>query len=340
VAVTPASPPRLRQLPTQMLATAPAPALVIGGLVGSDVGSAIAKHLLDLTGAATTAGVRLLFTGVLALMIWRPALRFDRRTLAAIAGLGASIAGMNICFYEAIGRIPLGTVVTIDFLGPLAVALIHSRRLLDAAWAAPAAAGVVLLTWSGGPLSWTGVLFALGSAACYGCYVPCSAVVGERTSGHDGLALAMIFGALLSVPIVFAHADVLLSKPMAPLYGLGIALLASLVPFLIELEALRRMPTSTFSLLTSADPAVAAAVGFLLLGQALRIFQWAGIGLVVVATAGSTWTTRSATAEPCAGSGQPQRTRWDLPGRARTEVARRWRAETELGPIRPWLAVE
>ncbi|WP_308163201.1 EamA family transporter [Nocardia alni] len=276
-----------RHMPGQMFAAVPAPALVIGGMVGSDLGSAVAKHLLDLSGAVTAAAVRLLFAGGIALLIWRPSLRIDRGALPAIAGLGASIAVMNVCFYEAIRYLPLGMAVTIDYLGPLVVALVNSRQRSDLVWAMFAAAGVVLLTWAGGSVSWVGVLFALGSAGSYGGYIVCSAGVGRRTSGHSGFALAMMFGALLSLPVVVLHANVLLSHPVVSLSGLAVAVVSSLGPFLAELEALRRMPTSAFGVLMSADPAVAAGVGLLTLGQELHIVQWAGIGLVVMASIGS-----------------------------------------------------
>ncbi|WP_280261949.1 EamA family transporter [Nocardia wallacei] len=298
MAVTSADQLPLRALPTRVFATVPAPMLVLGSMVGIQLGSAVAKYLLELTGATTAAGVRLLLAGLIALLVWRPALRVDRRALPAIAGFGAAIAGMNLCFYAAIDRIPLGMAVTIEFLGPLTVALASSRRRLDAMWVVLAGAGVVLLMRSGGPVSWTGVLFAVAAGIGWGSYVACSAVLGERTSGSDGLALAMAFGGLMALPFVVADAGALLADPLLPLCALGVAVLSSLVPHLVELEALRRMPTSTFGVLMSAEPAVAAGIGFLLLGEELRVAQWAGIGLVVLATVGSTRTSREADAPP------------------------------------------
>ncbi|WP_067544008.1 EamA family transporter [Nocardia crassostreae] len=284
----------------RLIDAAPAPTLVLGAMVSIQLGSVLAKQLLEMAGSVTAACTRLVFAGAIALLLWRPSLRIERRALPAIAGFGAAIAGMNLCFYAAIDRIPLGMAVTIEFLGPLTVALLTSRRL-DALWVALAAGGVLLLMRTGGPVSWTGVGFAVAAGIGWGSYIACSSILGQRTSGSDGLALAMGFGGLLALPVVLADAGAILSNAWIPLGALTVAVLASLVPHAAELEALRRMPTSTFGVMMSVEPAIAAAAGLLLLGEALEVGQWAGIALVVLATAGSTLASAPAGTETAPG---------------------------------------
>ncbi|MBF6179745.1 EamA family transporter [Nocardia otitidiscaviarum] len=289
--------------PTRVFPSLPAPVLVLGAMLSIQLGSVVAKQLLESAGATTTAATRLLFAGIIALLLWRPSLRIERRALPAIMGFGAAIAGMNLCFYAAIERIPLGMAVTIEFLGPLTVALATSRRRLDALWVALAAGGVLLLMKGDGPVSWSGIGFAMLAGVGWGSYIACSSVLGNRTSGGDGLALAMGFGALLAVPVVISDAATVFTDPLFLAAALGVALLASLIPHLAELEALRRMPTATFGVLMSVEPAIAAAAGLLFLGEELAVPQWAGIALVVLATAGSTRT-----AAPETPTAAPERT--------------------------------
>ncbi|MGY2038121.1 EamA family transporter [Nocardia gipuzkoensis] len=198
-----------------------------------------------------------------------------------------SIAGMNLCFYAALDRIPLGMAVTIDFIGPLAIALIGSRRLRDALWVALAGAGVLLLVDSEGPVSWSGVLFAVAAGAGWGAYIACGAVVGRHTAGHDGLALAMGLGGLLALPVVIADHAAALMDPVFLVGAAALAVLSSLVPHAIEMAALRRITPAAFGVMMSLEPVVAAGAGLLLLGEDMRAAQWLGIGLVVVACAGS-----------------------------------------------------
>ncbi|UAK30730.1 EamA family transporter [Nocardia asteroides] len=195
---------------------------------------------------------------------------------------------MNLCSYAALDRIPLGMAVTIDFVGPLAIALIGSRRTRDALWVAVAGAGVLLLLVdSDGPVSWAGVLFAVAAGVGWGAYIACSAVVGRHTAGHDGLAIAMGLGGLLALPVVIANDAVALLDPLFLLGAAALAVLSSLVPHAIEMAALRRITPAVFGVMMSLEPALAAGVGLLLLGEEMGAAQWAGIGLVVMACAGS-----------------------------------------------------
>ncbi|MEV0296502.1 EamA family transporter [Nocardia sp. NPDC050710] len=272
----------------------PAPALVLGAMVSIQLGATIAKHLFEIAGAGTVACVRIALAGAIALLIWRPTFRVDRRALPAIAGLGISITAMNLSFYAAIERIPLGMAVTIEFLGPLAIALAGSRRWRDALCAVLAGIGVLLLVDSRGPVSWTGVLFALGAGVCWGSYIAFSAAVGRRTEGQGGLALAMAFGSILVLPLVFSQPLAVVLDIRVLIGAAAIAVLSSLVPHGIEMAALRRMKPSVFGVLMSLEPAVAAGVGLLLLGEGLGLNQWIGIGLVTLATAGAVRDTSPA----------------------------------------------
>ncbi|MGH3328644.1 MAG: EamA family transporter, partial [Streptomycetales bacterium] len=273
---------------------APPPALVLLAIVSVQVGAALAKQLFPVAGPGGVVAMRLVFAALLLLALWRPTLRFrgraGRRGLLAILAFGTVTAAMNISIYESFSRIPLGIAVTIEFLGPLAVALFGSRRPLDVAWAVLAAAGVLLLTGGRGdggvePL---GVLFALCAAACWAAYILLSAVVGSRTQGGGGLALAMVWGALLVAPFGAADAGVKLLDPPVLLVGLVVALLSSVVPYSLELEALRRIPPRVFGVLMSLEPAVAAVAGLVILGEYLGAVQWLAIACVVVASAGAT----------------------------------------------------
>ncbi|MEV5835808.1 EamA family transporter [Nocardia sp. NPDC052112] len=273
----------------------PAPILILAAMVSIQLGAGSAKYLFDIIGASTAASLRLAFAGAIALLLWRPSPRVDRAALPGIIGLGAAVAGMNLCFYAALERIPLGMAVTLDFLGPLTVAVIASRRPRDLVWTLAAGLGVLLMK-TDGPVSWTGVLFAMAAGAGWGTYIACSEVVGRYTSGHDGLALAMAFGGLLVVPVAFVNASPALFDPLVLLALAGVAVLSSLVPHAIELEALRRISAATFGVLMSLEPA--AAAGLLLLGEDLALVQCAGIGLVILASAGASGSGSPKAAEP------------------------------------------
>lgn len=287
------SPSALVAVAGRGLGSVPPPALVLAGIVSVQVGAALARQLFAVTGPAGAVSLRLVFAGAVLLVAWRPSLRIERRALPVVLGYAAVLALMNLSFYEAIARIPLGIAVTIEFLGPLTVALAGSRRWLDALWALLAAGGVVMLTEAGGVVRWSGVLFALGAAACWGCYILLSASLGERTSGGGGLALAMGLAGLIMMPVGIIGAGRALFNPVALAAAFGVAMLSSVVPYSVELEALRRIPPRVFGVLMSLEPAVAALAGVLLLGQGLHPAQWAAIGCVVAASVGATRTEKT-----------------------------------------------
>ena len=270
------------------LGAIPAPALVLLGIVSVQVGSALAKNLFSAVGSFGTVALRLFFAAAVLMLWWRPSMRMSRRTWTVVVGYGVILGLMNLCFYLALARIPLGIAVTIEFLGPLAVALAGSRRWLDALWALLAAGGVVLLMEGGGDLNLVGVLFALGAGICWGLYILLGAALGHHTTEGNGLALGMAVAAVVAVPFGVAESATALIAPWVLIAGLGVAMLSSVIPYTLDLEALRKIPTRVFGILMSLEPAMAALVGLLVLQESLIWSQWIAVLCVVAALAGST----------------------------------------------------
>ena len=263
--------------------------LVLGGIVSVQTGAAVATTLFDELGPAGTVLVRVLFSAVVLVALWRPALQGLRDERARdVALFGLSLAAMNLSFYEALDRIPLGIAVTLEFVGPLGVALAASRRATDLVWVALAAVGIVLLApASGGDVDALGVLFALVAGGFWAAYIVLSARIGRSFDGGTGLALAMVVATALLLPVGVPVAGSELLDPELLAAGAAVAMLSSAIPYSLELEALRRLPQGTFGVLMSLEPAVAATVGFVGLDQDLSATEVLAIGLVVVASAGA-----------------------------------------------------
>lgn len=257
-------------------------------MASTQTGAAIAKTLFGELGPAATAFLRVALAALLLVVIWRPRVSgHPRRDLAVAAAFGLTLSAMNLTFYEAIARIPLGIAVTIEFAGPLAVAIALSRRRLDALWVVLAAAGILLLARGGGDVSTEGILLALLAGVFWATYILLSARAGSVFPGGSGLALAMAVGGLALVPIGVAGGGSDLLDPGLLAAGAGVALLASAIPYSLELEALRRLPTQVFGILMSLEPAIAALAGFLILGEGLRGRDVIAIVLVATASAGA-----------------------------------------------------
>jgi inner membrane transporter RhtA len=264
---------------------AAAVSLVLAATVSPQVGAAFAVTLFDELGPAGAAFLRLAFAAIVVWAIWRPRLIGDLRLAGAF---GVALALMNWSFYEAIERIPLGVAVTIEFAGPLLVAVIGSRRPLDGVWIALAAAGIVLLVEpGGGPLDAAGVGFALAAGACWMAYIYLSQRTGAAFPGGSGLALAMAVGALILLPAGVIQAEGALAEPDLLGSALVVALASSVLPYSLELEALRRLPAAVFGVLLSLDPAVAVLAGFVVLDQDLGARELLAIAMVIVASAGA-----------------------------------------------------
>jgi inner membrane transporter RhtA len=262
-------------------------AFVVAAVTSLQFGAGLAVTLFDELGPAGAAFLRLTIAAVVLLAIWRPRVRgHPPRDLRIAALYGITLGLMNLCIYEAMDRIPLGVAVTIEFWGPLAVAVAGSRRPLDLLWVALAATGIVLLADpGGGSLDGAGIAFAIAAGGLWAIYILLAARVGRIFPGGSGLALAMIFGALVTLP-AGVGADLLDPELLA--LGAVVALASSVIPYSLELEALRRLPARVFGVLMSLEPAVAALAGLVVLGQALGGIEWLAIALVVVASAGVT----------------------------------------------------
>jgi inner membrane transporter RhtA len=263
---------------------------VLIGIGSVQFGAAIARTLFDDVGPAGTVLMRIAFAAVVLVLLWRPSLRGHEAGDLWLAGaFGVSLAAMNFTFYEAIDHIPLGPAVTCEFVGPLGVAVLGSRRPLDLLWVALAAGGILLLAAPGGSsLNATGVILALVAGMFWAAYILLSARIGRVFPGGTGLALAMVVAGVLVLPFGIAEGGSDLLRPEILAAGLAIAVLSSLIPYSLELEALRRLPPHVFGVLMSLEPAVAAVAGLLLLGEVLKANEWAGIALVIMASAGAT----------------------------------------------------
>ena len=270
----------------------PAPALVLLGIVSVQVGSAMAKHLVGDVGSFGTVALRLFFASLVLMLLSRPTLRVDRRAWSIVLAYGVVLVSMNLCFYLALARIPLGIAVTIEFLGPLAVALFGSRRWLDVFWALLAGAGIVLLMKAPGDVDLVGFLLALAAGTFWGLYILVGAALGRHTTEGNGLALGITVAALVAVPFGVAETGAALFQPWVVAAGFGVALLSSVIPYSLELEALRKLPPRVFGILMSLEPAMAALAGLVILNETLGATQWIAIICVIAASAGATRAAR------------------------------------------------
>lgn len=271
----------------------PAVWLVVGGIVSVQFGAAIAKQLFPLVPPTAMVWLRLLASVVVFLLVVRPRLRGHTRADWAVALLfGVSLMTMNWAIYQSFARIPLGVAVTIEFLGPLTVAVIGSRRPRDLVWVGLAALGVGLLGVSRTSLDPVGILFALLAAAGWACYILLSARTGARWPGVSGLVVASLVGAVVLATPAVLEAGSRLLQPHVLLLGLAVGLLSSVIPYSLELTALRRIPPRVFGILMSLEPAVAALAALLLLRELLSPVQWAAMACVVLASVGSARTSR------------------------------------------------
>jgi inner membrane transporter RhtA len=273
----------------------PAPLLVVLAIASAQTGSAVAATLFDELGVTGTALLRLSIGGVVLLAVLRPPVRsWTRGQWAAAALLGVALAGMNVTFYHSLDLVPLGVAVTIEFTGPLLLALVQTRRLVDFGFAMLAAAGVVLLGLRavGGTIEALGLLLAFTAGLFWAGYIVSSARVGRLLPGVDGLAVAFMFGAVLVLPFGAAEASAVLSDPTLLVGASAVAFLSSIVPYGLELVALRRMPTRVFGVLMSLEPAAAAISGWLILGQRLGVTELAALVMVSLASVGITTTSR------------------------------------------------
>jgi inner membrane transporter RhtA len=263
--------------------------LVLAAVSSVQLGGAFAKTLFDEIGPGGTAFLRVLFAALILAALWRPAVRgLSGAEWRLALAYGFTLVAMNLTFYEALDRIPLGIAVTFEFVGPLGVAIAGSRRPLDLVWVVLAASGILLLSDFGtADLDGLGVALALLAGGFWAAYILLAARVGRAFEGAHGLAIGMCAGALMLLPFGLADAggDLLSAEALA--IGLAVAVLSSVIPYSLELEALRRMPAGVFGVLMSLEPAAAAIAGFIVLDEGLATREVVAIALVVAASAGA-----------------------------------------------------
>lgn len=271
------------------LARIPSPGLVLGAIASIQFGAALATTLFSRLGPAGAVTVRLVSAAIVLALIWRPRIRArSRRELLLATLFGLILAAMNLSFYEALRRIPLGVAVTIEMVGPLSVAVGGSRRPRDLIWVALAAAGILALTHGQTHgLDGLGVAFALGAGCLWGCYILVNARVGRTFAGGTGLAIAMVVASVVTLPFGIVQAGGQILTIHSLVVGGAVGLLSSAIPYTLEMEALRRIAAPVFGVLMSLEPGVAALAGFLVLGQSLAARSLAGIALVVLASVGA-----------------------------------------------------
>jgi inner membrane transporter RhtA len=273
--------------------------LVLGGIVSVQVGAAIAKNLFGVVPPTGMVWLRLVTSAVILVAIARP--RLTGRTAAdwrVALGFGVTLMTMNWAIYQSFARIPLGIAVTIEFLGPLAVAVLGSRRPRDVVWVVLAGTGVALLGIAPGDVTLAGVLFALLAGAAWAAYILLSASTGRRWPGISGLAVASVVGAVVLAPPAIVEAGSALLDPRILVLGVAIGLLSSVIPYSFELKALRRIPPRVFGVLMSLEPAAAALAAMVLLSEFLTVVQWTAVACVVAASVGATRSSTSPPQEP------------------------------------------
>ncbi|MFD9495502.1 DMT family transporter [Streptomyces sp. NPDC060005] len=278
--------------------------LVLAGGISVQFGGALAVSLMPRVGALGVVSLRLLVAAIVLIAICRPSVRgHSRADWNTVIVFGLTMAAMNGLFYQAVARIPLGPAVTLEVLGPLALSVITSRRAVNLLWAGLALGGVFLLGGGGfSSLDPAGVAFALGAGAMWAAYIVFSARTGRRFPQADGLALAMVVAAVAFLPLGIAGSGTRLLVPTTIALGAAVAVLSSVLPYTLELLALRRLPASTFAILMSLEPAVAATAGFLVLDQSLSLPESLAIALVIAASMGAVRTQigrgKAATLQP------------------------------------------
>jgi len=264
-------------------------------------GAALAATLFPLIGPVGTVSLRFLGAAVVLVLLTRPwRATWSRRDLRTVAAFGVVFVVMNLCLYAAVSRLPLATVITLEFLGPLGVAITTAATWGQRGWAVPAAAGVALIGGSLGAGDVLGVLAALGAALAWASYILLSRRMGTSSHALGGLALATVLGAVVTLPagVLLAGADLL--EPRTLVLGLVVGVVSSAIPYSLDLLALRRLPTAVFGVLTSLNPAIAALAGLVVLHELPPHRQLVGIALVMVASAGVTLTGRRSHQRPAA----------------------------------------
>src|SRR4051794_21483684 len=264
--------------------------LVLASIVSVQCGSALATTLFDEIGSSGAVFLRAAFGALVLVVVTRAAaLRVREWPHRDVLLLGGAVAGVNLFFYAALDRLPLGITVTLEFVGPLGVAIAATHRRRDLVWALLAAIGIVLLSDGAGGVSVDvlGIVLALSAGAFWGAYIVLSDRVGDLAPGASGATMAAVISAVIVAPFGLTQGGGELFTPAHLAIGAAVGILSTAVPYVFEIEALRRLPRATFGVLMSLEPAVAAAIGFIALSQALDTVEVLAITLVVIASAGA-----------------------------------------------------
>jgi len=275
--------------------------LLLVAMGSIQIGASFAKTLFHSVGAAGAVALRTALATLMLVVVLRPwRTKLAQGSWGALALYGASLGVMNLLYYLALRTLPLGITVSIEFAGPLAVAVLWSRRAIDFLWIGLAAAGLALLLPLGqshGNVDSTGALFALGAGACWALYI----VFGQKAGadyGPQAVALGSVIASLIVVPIGVGQAGGRLLSPAVLPYGFAIALLSTALPYTLEMMALTRLPARTFGILMSIEPVFGALVGWTMLHEQLSFAQWAAIGMIILASIGTTWTATAHASSP------------------------------------------
>jgi inner membrane transporter RhtA len=267
-------------------------------------GAVIAKGIFPFFGVAGTAAIRIVLSAIILLVVFRPAVhRFTAAQWRAVVPYGMTIGVMNLLFYQALERIPLGLAVALEFVGPLAVVIVGSRRALDVVWVGLAMAGIALIApfQADGAVDPIGVTYALLTGACWAAYIVLGGRVSQRLDAGVAVAIGMAIAALVVTPYALVDGGIGTIAPGLFVPCVALAVLSSALPFTLEMKALRLLPGRTFSVLMSLEPVIAALCGLVLLGEHLTRAQWLAVALVVIASAGATTSIRRR-ADPSAGA--------------------------------------
>ncbi len=274
---------------------------VLGSVTALGIGTSWAKQwLFPAVGAQGTTALRVGFSALLVLLLWRPwRWHLSRADAKSVVLYGAALGGMNLMFYMSLRTLPFGLAVAIEFAGPLAVAIWSSRRAVDFVWVMLAIAGLGLLLplgLNGSMLDPVGVAYALGAAVFWALYIVFGKRAGHLHAGHS-VSLGLLVAALVVVPVGVAHAGMALLSPSLLLIGVAVAAVSSALPISLEMMALKRLPKEAFGIMISMEPAVAALVAMALLSEHLSVVQWMAIGCIMAASMGSAATARAPSAQ-------------------------------------------
>lgn len=277
--------------------------LLLIAMASIQSGASLAKSMFPMVGAQGTTTLRLVFASIIMLLLLRPwRARMNSSTWRSVIIYGMALGGMNFLFYMSLRTVPLGIAVALEFTGPLAVAILASRRAIDFVWIALAIVGLLLLIpvgQTGSAIDLVGAGYALGAGVCWALYI----LYGQKAGAENGIqtaALGVVIAALFVAPIGVVHAgSALLSPALIPL-ALGVAILSTALPYSLEMVALTRMPARTFGTLMSIEPAFGALSGLLFLGEVLSVAQWLAIAAIITASVGATLSMRKETMPPVA----------------------------------------